>query len=167
MSSERALVLRAQSGDREAFDQLLRMVEAPLHRYIAAIAPADAEDVLQEVLITIVRKVRWLTDPSLFRAWAYRIASRAAFRALRKRRSRAEDELQDVYAEPAAYDDPWLRQRIANETQRLPPASRAVVLLHYMEEMPLSEVAAVLDINIGTVKSRLASALARLRKELL
>ena len=166
MSSERALVLRAQSGDREAFDQLLRIVEAPLHRYIAAIAPADGEDVLQEVLITIVRKIRWLSDPSLFRAWAYRIASRAAFRALRKRRSRAEDELQDVYTESVAYDDPWLRERIATETQRLPPASRAVVLLHYMEEMPLSEVAAVLDINIGTVKSRLAAALARLRKEL-
>lgn len=166
MSSERALVLRAQSGDRDAFDQLLRIVEAPLHRYIAAIAPADGEDVLQEVLITIVRKIGWLSDPSLFRAWAYRIASRAAFRALRKRRARAEEELEDVHAEAVTYDDPWLRERIATETQRLPPASRAVVLLHYMEEMPLSEVAAVLDINIGTVKSRLASALARLRKEL-
>jgi len=166
MTSERVLVLRAQSGDREAFDQLLRIIEAPLHRYIAAIVPADAEDVLQEVLITIVRKIRWLTDPALFHAWCYRIASRAAFRALRKKRARAEEELEDVHGELAAYDDPWLRERIVAETGRLPPASRAVVLLHYMEDMPLSEVAAVLDLNIGTVKSRLASALARLRKEL-
>jgi RNA polymerase sigma-70 factor (ECF subfamily) len=166
MTSERGLVLRAQSGDRDAFDALLRAIERPLHRYIAAIVPTAAEDVLQDVLVTVVRKIRWLSDASLFRPWCYRIASRAAFRALRKQRARSEEPLEESAAEPEREIDPWLRARIAEETRRLPPRSRAVVVLHYIEELSLSEVAAVLDLSIGTVKSRLASGLARLRKEL-
>ena len=83
---ERSLVLRAQSGDRHAFDELLRSVDRPLLRYIATIAGGRvaAEDVLQDVLIAVVRKIEWLRDPSLFRPWVFRIASRAAFRAIRK-----------------------------------------------------------------------------------
>ncbi|HEX6177762.1 MAG TPA: sigma factor, partial [Thermoanaerobaculia bacterium] len=83
---ERSLVLRAQSGDRGAFDELLQRVDDSLLRYITTITcgRAPAEDVLQDVLIVIVRKIVWLRDPDLFRAWAFRIASRAAFRAIRK-----------------------------------------------------------------------------------
>lgn len=72
-------------------------------------------------------------------------------------------------ADEAAYeerpDDPWVRERLLASLDRLSPASRAVITLHYLDEMPLSEVAAVLDLNVGTVKSRLAYGLALLRKE--
>jgi len=164
MNRERTLVLRAQSGDRAAFDELLREVERPLHRYIAGIVPNHAEDVLQDVFITIVRKIAWLNDPSLFRAWAYRIASRSAFRALKRQRGRGEEPIGELVAnfeEP----DPWQRERLLANVARLSPASRAVVTLHYLEELPLADVAAILDISLGTVKSRLAYGLAQLRKE--
>ncbi|MDQ3283340.1 MAG: sigma-70 family RNA polymerase sigma factor [Acidobacteriota bacterium] len=159
-------MLRAQSGDREAFDALLREIAPALLRYVTRVSgdAALAQDVVQETLIVIVRKIAWLNDPSLFRAWAYRIASREAFRALRKARRFTGEPLEEV-AVDTIDDDPWQRERLLAAIDRLSPASRAVVTLHYLEDMPLSEVAAVLDLGIGTVKSRLAYGLAQLRKE--
>ena len=164
--NERALVLRAQSGDRTAFDELLESIQRPLHRYVAAIDRGSAEDVLQEVFILIVRNLRWLIEPSLFRPWAYRIASREAFRRLKKERRMAEEPLEDVAVPDDTTIDPWVRDKLLAAAERLPPASRAVILLHYFGEMPLAEVATVLEVNLGTVKSRLAYGLAQLRKEL-
>lgn len=164
MNRERNLVLRAQSGDRAAFDELLREIERPLHRYISGIVPQAADDVLQDVFITIVRKIAWLNDASLFRPWAYRIASRSAFRTLKRQRGRAEEpigEIEATFEEP----DPWQRERLLANVARLSPASRAVITLHYLDELPLNDVAAILDISLGTVKSRLAYGLAQLRKE--
>jgi RNA polymerase sigma-70 factor, ECF subfamily len=167
MADERRLVLRAQSGDREAFDLLLRDVAPPLLRYVARVTGdvALAEDVVQETLIVIVRKIGWLNDASLFRAWAYRIASREAFRALRKRRTLTAEPLEEIAAVLDEAVDPWQRERLLASLDRLSPASRAVITLHYLEEQPLSQVAAILDLSIGTVKSRLAYGLTRLRKE--
>lgn len=165
-SRERSLVLRAQSGDRDAFDQLLRDIAPPLLRYVTRVTndASLAEDVVQETLIAIVRKLSWLNDPALFRAWTYRIASREAFRALKKRRAMPLEPIDDI--EVARVEiDPWQRERLLASLDRLSPASRAVVTLHYLEEMPLSEVAAILDVSIGTVKSRLSYGLTQLRKE--
>ncbi len=164
-ATERTLVLRAQSGEREAFDALLREVGPALLRYVTRVTNdrALAEDIVQETFVAVVRKIRWLTEPSLFRAWTYRIASREAFRALRKRRvAEPLDELPGVEPQHA---DPWQRERLLASLDRLSPASRAVITLHYLEEMPLAEIADVLDLALGTVKSRLAYGLARLRKE--
>ena len=164
-ASERSLVLRAQSGDREAFDALLRDIAPVLLRYTSRVMGdvALAEDVVQETLIAIVRKIAWLNDASLFRAWAYRIASREAFRVLKKNR-RYTDPIEELpfLEEPS---DPWQRERLLSSLERLSPASRAVVTLHYLEEMPLHDVAAVLELPLGTVKSRLNYGLVQLRKE--
>jgi RNA polymerase sigma-70 factor (ECF subfamily) len=164
-AQQRRLVLRAQSGDREAFDALLRDVAPPLLRYVTRVTgdAALAEDVVQETLILIVRKIAWLSEPSLFKAWAYRIASREAFRALKKQRRYVEPPRDSAIEEIP--NDPWQRERLLASLETLSPASRAVITLHYLEEMPLSEVAAVLDLAPGTVKSRLAYGLAQLRKE--
>jgi RNA polymerase sigma-70 factor (ECF subfamily) len=162
---ERSLVLRAQSGDREAFDILLREIGPPLLRYASRVTgdAALAEDVVQETFIAIIRKIAWLNDPALFRAWAYRIASREAFRLLKKHR-RFADPVEDLpfVEEPS---DPWQRDRLVSSLERLSPASRAVVTLYYLEEMPLADVAAILELPLGTVKSRLSYGLVQLRKE--
>lgn len=158
-------MLRAQSGDREAFDALLEELTPALLRYVSRVTgdAALAQDVVQETLISVVRKVSWLQDASLFRPWAYRIASREAFRALRNRH--IDVVLEDIPS--ADYDppDPWQRERVLASVGKLAPGSRAVITLHYLEELSLSEVAAVLDLGVNTVKSRLAYGLAQLRKE--
>jgi RNA polymerase sigma-70 factor (ECF subfamily) len=144
---------------------LLRAIGPQLRRYVARVTGdvTLADDVVQDTLIAIVRKIGWLSDASLFRAWAYRIASRDAFRALKKQRRFTEPVEEVAIADVTS--DPWQRERLLASLDRLSPASRAVITLHYLEEMSLAEVAAVLDLSIGTVKSRLAYGLSQLRRK--
>src|SRR5271165_4333607 len=84
---EARLVLLAQSGDRDALESVLREVQMILLRYISGLVGASgAEDVLQDVFLDIWRNLKWLRDPELFRPWAWRIASRASFKFLKRER---------------------------------------------------------------------------------
>lgn len=163
-------VLRAQCADREALESLLRHVQPALRRYLAGVVgPSDGDDVLQEVLLLIYRKLKWLEAPELFRPWAFRIASRAGFRHVAKRRRRSahieEDApLDEVPDTRVPLDEGRVRDLLL--ANRISPACSAVLLLHFQEEMALAEVAAVLDLPLGTVKSRLAYGLDVLRKRL-
>jgi len=164
-------VLRAQCDDREALESLLRSVEPPLFRYVRGlVGEDDAEDVLQDVLILICRNLAFLHTPELFRPWIYRIASRESFRHLRKQKRRPDrglDEpvpLEELAVSAVAPSTEMLESLIEADT--LTPASRAVLALHFQQELSLPEVSAILEIPLGTVKSRLASGLAALRKHL-
>jgi len=162
--------LRAQCGDREALEHLLRSVQPTLRRYVRRlVGTADADDVVQDVLVTIARNVVWLVEPRLFRPWAFRIASRASFSHLRRVRRRgvqesADEVLASLQALEPAPDAALLSELLDGDV--LSPASRAVLVLHFQEEMQLDEVAAVLEIPLGTVKSRLAYGLKTLRQYL-
>jgi RNA polymerase sigma-70 factor (ECF subfamily) len=167
-------VLCAQSGDREALNELLKAVQEPLYHYIFSLVRERhlAEDILQEVFLRIYRKLGWLREPELFRPWAYRIATHETFRRL-KREQRWTDQVRDEDA-LKAIPAPLAREEFASElVAQLPqlvasvsPASRAVIVLYYLHEMSLDEVAAVLGIPVGTVKSRLTYGLERLRQQL-
>lgn len=163
-------VLRAQTGDREALDELLRAAQSPLFRYVRGLVgdASLAEDVLQDVLVLICRKLRWLRDPALFRPWAYRIASRRALRVLRRERRRAGRSLEELEIEPAAPPprlEPELAASLPSLLAAASPASRAVLGLHYVEEMSIQEAASVLGIPVGTAKSRLSYGLAAVRRK--
>ena len=167
------LVLRAQSGDRAALDALLSSAQEPLFRYLLSLVgePHAAEDVLQESFIRIYRKLGWLREPELFRAWAYRVATREAFRHLKRERRWAEqvrdEEALNALAAPPPREEfaPELRARLRESVGALSPASRAVVVLYYLHEMSLEETAGVLGVPLGTVKSRLAYGLEALRRQ--
>lgn len=174
-TSEREVywVLRAQSGDAEAFDSLLSTVQMPLYRYIFSLVREQhlAEDILQEVFIRIYRKIGWLREPELFRSWAYQIATREAFRHLKRERKWSE-QVRDETTLKMVPVLPSREEFAAELVERLPrliailsPASRAVIELYYLHEMSLNETAAVLDIPVGTVKSRLAYGLEALRRQ--
>jgi len=163
-------VLRAQCDDREALEALLRSVQPSLRRYLTGLAGAtDADDLLQDVLVIVARRLGSLDDPKLFRPWTFRIASREAFRHIRKRRlweGRHEDaaDLDGLPTPEARPSGELLRELLA--TQAISPASRAVLILHFEEELTLPEVAAILGIPLGTVKSRLGYGLHLIRKHL-
>lgn len=149
-------------------DGILAALQGPLYRYISRLLThrETAEDALQEVLFRICKKIVWLRDPELLRPWAFRIASRECFRQLRSTKRRGEEILDlDALETGAGESIPqkW-EPRLLDWVDRLPPASRAVIVLHYLDEMSLDDVAAVLEIPPGTVKSRLANGLARLRR---
>ena len=165
-------VLQAQSGSHEALNELFRSVQEPLFRYIVSLVRDQhlAEDILQEVFIRVYRKLRWLQEPKAFRAWTYQIASREAFRYLNRER-RWTDQVRDeatLTSLPANdHEREFPREMIESLPQlvgNLSPASRAVVVLFYLHEMSLIETAAVLDIPLGTAKSRLAYGLESLRR---
>ena len=171
---EAFLVLRAQTGDREALDALLASVQEPLYRYLLSLVRERhlAEEALQETFVRVYRKLGWLREPGLFRAWAYRIATREAFRQLKRERRwaeqvRDEDALGAIAAPPPREEfAPELSARLRESVAGLSPASRAVVVLYYLHEMSLEETAAVLGVPLGTVKSRLAYGLGALRRQL-
>jgi RNA polymerase sigma-70 factor (ECF subfamily) len=148
----------------------LRGIQLALRRYLLRlVGTGSADDVLQEVLFLISCKLKWLDVPEAFRPWAYRIASREAFRQLRKEKRRSEqvrDEalLEDVPAAESVVPPELLPELLNSEA--LSPASRAVLALHFQEELPLAEIAAILEIPLGTVKSRLSYGLAALRRKL-
>jgi RNA polymerase sigma-70 factor, ECF subfamily len=168
-------VVRAQSGDAEALDALLGGIQEPLYRYVFRLVGDHhlARDVLQDVFVLIIRKLYWLREPTVFRPWAYRIASRRAFQLLKRERRLGERTENDARlssvaeGEPQeAEADPELVQRLPELVGEISPASRAVLSLHYFEEMSLQEVADVLEISLAAVKSRLAYGLSVLRKKL-
>jgi RNA polymerase sigma-70 factor (ECF subfamily) len=149
-------------------------VQEPLYRYILSLVRESslAEDILQEVFLRIYRKLRWLREPEAFRSWAYRIATREAFRNLKRERRGPEqvayeDALDRLPAAPPSREEfaPELTERLPQMVERLSPASRAVIVLYYLHEMSLDETAAVLGIPVGTVKSRLSYGLESLRRQ--
>lgn len=165
------VVARAQLGDRAALDAVLRTVQEPLFRHIAGILGEEhtAQDVLQDVLIVICRRLGSLKDPRWFRAWAYRIATREAVRRSRSdslwKEAMGSDHIEQI-ASPDV-EAPFDQELVAGLSAAIdtaPPASQMVLRMHYLDGLTLIEVAEALGISIGTVKSRLAYGLGVLRK---
>ncbi|MGA7752748.1 MAG: RNA polymerase sigma factor [Candidatus Sulfotelmatobacter sp.] len=165
------LVLLAQAGDRKAFELLLGAVYPSLSRYIVGlVGNTEADDVMQDTAIQIHRKLRWLREPAYFRPWAYRTASRFAIAHLKKgkRWESFEDhvELADALTFPEDFEAKFLwNDQLQAMASEVSPASRAVFLLHYQHGNSLEEISAILEIPIGTVKSRLFYAVRTLRKK--
>jgi|SRR5215471_267729 len=166
-TQEAQWVLRAQYGDRPALELVLRSIYPSLLRYLRGLVGTfHADDVLQDVLLVVVQKLGGLEEPDLLRPWAFRIASRAAFKHLKRERRWPRDDagLNDLAApEPPPRDE--LLSALST-MEGISPASRAVLVLHFQEGLPLSEIAAILQLPLGTVKSRLAYGLKAVRKQL-
>src|SRR5262245_52903558 len=105
-TQEAQWVLRAQCNDREAMELLLGRLQGSLRRYLfGLVGPSDADDILQNVLVLIYRKLAWLEDPVLFRPWAFRIASRAAFRWLKQQKRWHVDRAEEIALEAIPMED--------------------------------------------------------------
>jgi RNA polymerase sigma-70 factor, ECF subfamily len=167
-ASEARRVLLAQSGDRQALDELLKSIQLPLFRYLQGLGAdtQSAKDLLQETFILIYRKLALLREPELFRAWAYRIANRLAMKRFKKK-ALLEAPIDEVCDE-ALQANPEASYLDLMEVDRVLPkisaTLRNVLHLHYWEGFTLGEIAAVLEIPEGTVKSRLNYGIASLRK---
>ena len=160
------LVALVQRGYFRAFEELLTSLHKPLRSYVTRmVGESLAEDVLQEVSLKIYRQVSYLRETKAFRAWVYRVATRTAFIYLKreKRQQTFETDPEVVNAFPA-FTFQELDFGFLNLVDRVSPASRAVLLLHYQQHLSLEETAAILDIPLGTAKSRLSYGVATIRK---
>lgn len=161
--SEAALVIRAQLGDRAAMTALIVSTVPWLRPYLRRLLPDsnDADDVLQEALLVVFRRLALLDEPRAYRAWVYRVASRLAYKQMKRERAVPPAcEPSAAAIEPA---DPHELAQIQEKISSLPPNTRAAVALHYYEQLSISRVAAVLGIPVGTAKSRIAAGLDALR----
>jgi len=164
---ERSLVEQAQRGDREAFTRLAFELSdrlfAVAHRILRDFDSAG--DALQVTLLRIWRDLPTLRDPSLVEAWAYRVLVRACHDELRKLRRQAP--ALHLLAVDGAEEDPAIsiadREQLDRAFQTLTTEQRAAIVLQYYRDLTLSEIADVLQVPIGTVRSRLHYAKRALR----
>ena len=167
---DRSLVERAQTGDREAFSQLVKASTRRLFGVARLILrdPDRAEDAVQDALLLAWRDLRALRDPDAWEAWVRRLTVNACYKAAGRdqRRTRLEAE---VRADPRSttVPDPSTdladREWVYAAIDRIGIDQRAVIVLHYYLDLPMKEVADILDIPYGTAASRLHRGLEAMR----
>lgn len=165
---DRDLIERARRGDQQAFADLVHQVSASLFGVARRILrdPGLAEDVLQNALVTIWRKLPHLREPDRFEAWAYRILVHACYADAPRNRQWAATvrvlPLQRAVEADGIQSFPD-RDELEQAFRRLPLDQRAVFVLHHHVGLPLVAVAETLGIPDGTARSRLHYATRALR----
>jgi RNA polymerase sigma-70 factor (ECF subfamily) len=160
MIVERQLVIRAQSGDLDAFDQLAQSVLDRLYAVAYRILRngPSAEDATQQAMVQIWRHLPRLRDPDRFEAWAYRLLVNASYAEHRRRRRESPP---DWYAGESP-GDPFSsiadRDELERGFTRLSAEQRAVLVLQHYLDLSHNEMAEVLAVPVGTVRSRLHGA---------
>jgi RNA polymerase sigma-70 factor (ECF subfamily) len=169
---QRDLVLRASSGDHDAFTALAAEAFDRLHRTARLILRSDdaAADAVQEALVSAWLHIRAVRDPDRFDAWLHRLVVRACYREAGRRKRRDVVEIRVAALDgPASRDSATVlaeRDQLERGLRRLSPEHRAVLVVHHYLGMSDAEAALVLDIPVGTVKSRLSRATGALRASL-
>lgn len=179
---DEALAIRCLRGDEEVFAELVDRHQHGVCRFVARLIGArDSEDLAQEAFLRAYQALPRFRGEATFRTWLYRIARNLCFTELRKRGRRGESSpLAD--ADDFAGDHPLLEDsapELAEEIARadlsarvrermgaLPAPYREVLTLFYLDEMRYEEIAMILDVPIGTVKTWIHRARLRLRDTL-
>jgi len=164
-------VAQARAGDPAAWDALFRRYQLPLYVFVIELVRDEqaALDLVQESFIAAVRHLGTLRDDDRFGSWLFGIAHQKCVQRWRKR---TEVLLEEVPEPPEKFDDGPDDLLIRREQEaafmslleQLPASQRAVLLLHYVEDFSLEEIARITDAPPGTVKSRLHYAKKSLRK---
>lgn len=187
-AEDAALVRELQAGSEDAFNQLIAQYHAPIYSLIVRSLqnPADAADITQDVFIKVFRSIGSFHGDSSLKTWIYRIAlheasnqrrwwSRHCKQEITIDLDSSEDEEHPSLKESLAdhRESPFdsanhaeMRARVEEALGKVPEAFRTVVVLREMEGMQYEEIAEILKINIGTVKSRLMRGRAALREAL-
>jgi RNA polymerase sigma-70 factor (ECF subfamily) len=168
MESDEALYARLLRGELAAFDRLYERYERQLHGFLCAQLgdPAEAEDVFHEAFLAVLRARGERAELRSFKAWLFGVARNLCLNRARSRR-RADRALASAALEPApsatgpGHDPAALRAAVT----RLPPALAEVYTLR-ASGLSYEELSAVLEVPIGTVKSRIHEMVRRLREEM-
>lgn len=186
--ADAVLVARCQQNDLTAFDEMVARYQHKIYGYVRRLVgnDTDAEDITQEVFLKALTSLHAFRAESSLQTWLFRIATNLCRDLLRRRQRergwfslwrRAEDEAEggaDSLLEIPDHEGNPERQLLREELnyllqcaiERLPTAMREVLILHDLEALSYEEIAQALGIPLGTVKSRLFHARARLREAL-
>lgn len=175
--SEEQLIQRAANGDGAAFSELMAQHESRMYAVTLRMCAnrEDAQDCLQDAMLRIYRAIGSFKGQSAFSTWIYRITMNTCLDELRRRKSRNASSLDNLLESgwsPTDENDVPERHAIVSEQRRtidmaiaqLPEDMRAAVILRDIQGHSYDEIAAMLDANIGTVKSRISRGRERLRQ---
>jgi len=183
-TTDRELVARAQQQDVAAYDELVRRYYKKIYAllYNMTSNKEDAEDLIQEVFVKAYSALKRFKGDSSFYTWVYRIAVNRAINYVKRRNKRAGISLDNVdsgierdkaYVELSAKESPFrdatlseLQEKLNNALLKLSDKHRAVVVMHDIEGVPHEEIAQLLGVSSGTVRSRLFYARQILQSEL-
>lgn len=171
------LVAHVREGDLEALGELYKRYKTQVYRTALAITHDEraAEDILQDAFLRVYTYADRIDETVLLGPWLYRVTVNLAY-SWANRVKRWWYSLQDTldrWASPAhthpeaqAEDEEW-RQALLQAIDALPPGHRVVVILHYLQGLSLKEIAYIVDVPEGTVKSRLHYARESLKRAIL
>lgn len=182
--TEQELVARAKAGDDEAFAQLMRDNEKRIYNLALRMTgnPEDAMDLAQEAFLNAWRGLKFFKGDSAFSTWVYRLASNACIDHLRKQKRRQDIsvpmpgeqdderpvEIPDERFQPEQeLERRELNREVMQSLEQLSDEHRQVLVMREINGRSYQEIADVLDLEVGTVKSRIARARNSLRKILL
>lgn len=181
-TSDQFLVRRARAGDQEAFAELVRLYQRPIYNLAFRMAgnPEDAEELTQTAFLNAWRGLERFQEDASFFTWLYRLATNACIDFLRHEKRRytvlqtvsLDDEERQVAAQLPDYRNaPEERalQRDLHETltraiQSLSVEHREILIQRELDGLSYQEIAELLDLELGTVKSRIARARLALRR---
>src|SRR3989442_4767583 len=160
------IVARAQAGDEAALEALYRAFETPVYNLVRRILrrPEDAEDVLQETFLEVVRNIKQFRGEGYLWGWIRRIATTKALMRIRREQVRETESLDEEPGKPGMHVGANLDLERAFD--RLSETSRAVVWLHDVEGYTHEEIAGQMGKTVSFSKSQLARAHTRLRRML-
>jgi RNA polymerase sigma-70 factor (ECF subfamily) len=175
MSDEKQLVRRIQQGERRAFEEFVDSYGARVHRLVRRYVqnPTDAEDVTQEVFCDLYRSIGKFRGESALSTWVYRVTVNHCLKHCQRAKPAGlpyEEEAVAVVADDWRSDPAQsaVKQELSEQVQgalhRLSPLHYDVVVLCEMHGLTYQECAQVLEVPVGTVKSRLFHAIRRLRE---
>ena len=181
---EKALIQRVLNGDHEAFAKLMDLHEKQVYNLCLRMCgnAEDAKDLAQEAFIKAWQGLKFYKFESAFSTWLYRLTSNVCIDFLRKQKRRpavsltvqnedeAEMELEVPDQEPLPEEQVIYReqkQAVAAAMEQLDGEFRMVLTLRVINGLPYEQIAEVMNMKVGTVKSRLARARLKLRKILL
>ncbi|WP_036187331.1 RNA polymerase sigma factor [Ureibacillus manganicus] len=155
------LVKRAQLGDKEAFVQLIKDMESSLYKVSKAILLSDSEclDAVQETILIAYTNLHQVREPKFFKTWITRILINECNKI---RKVQTKVVKMDVYLEPSISEQREIFVDLQTAIDSLEPDLRTVITLYYYEDLSIKEIGTILNIAVGTVKSRLNRARAKL-----
>ena len=168
---EQLPVAQARAGDPAAWDALFRRYQLPLYVFVFQLVRDEqaALDLVQETFIAAFRHIGGLREDEKFGSWLFGIAHQKCIQRWRKRTEILVAEIPESADDPDGAPDELLIRREQEAAfmkllEQLPPPQRAVLLLHFIEDFPLEEIAHITETALGTVKSRLHFAKKSLRR---
>ena len=171
--SEELPVQQAREGEPAAWDTLFRRYQLPLYAYVFELVHNEQTslDLVQESFIAAAKHIGSLRDDHKFGSWLFGIAHQKCIQLWRKKSGKELllDEIPDAPDDSQEGPDGWLIRReqeaeFMNLLNQLPLPQRSVLLLHFVEDFSLEEIAHITETQTGTVKSRLHYAKKALRK---